>query len=67
MSPDEVPCRTCMAQAGEKCTTKPRNVEAQWLRVLNYFHDTRWRDFNRVRNERAAMNDWNQKYRSPQP
>ena len=60
-SPIEVACRTCMAPVNEKCTTRPK-VVMQWVRVLNRFHDTRWRDFNRVRNERAAMNDWNQKY-----
>jgi len=60
-SPIEVACRRCMAPVGKKCTTVPK-VAAQWVRVLKCFHDTRWRDFNRARAERAAMNDWNQRY-----
>ena len=60
-SPVEVSCRSCKAAVGERCTTKLK-AGGKWLRVLKYFHSTRWRDFERARNERAAMNDWNKKY-----
>lgn len=60
-SPINVPCRTCFAKHGEKCTTKPQ-LGGHWVRELSYFHTVRWRDFNRARNEVAAMNDWNQRY-----
>jgi hypothetical protein len=60
-SPIEIVCRYCEAPVGEKCTTKPTS-DAQWVRVLSYFHGPRWRDFNRIRGERAALDDWNNKY-----
>ncbi len=60
-SPLEIACRYCEAQAGAKCTTRQTH-DVQRLRVLPYFHGPRWRDFNRIRGERAALDDWNNKY-----
>ena len=33
-----------------------------WIRLVNYFHDMRWRDFNRVRNDWAKLDDWQKRY-----
>lgn len=60
-SPIDVLCRHCEAPTGEKCTTVPL-ATSNFVRVLGYFHATRWRDFNHARAERAAMVDWNKKY-----
>lgn len=63
-SPDELACRTCGATAGSPCTTKPK-AAAQWVKVLTWFHSTRWRDFNTARNEQAILNGWNEQYGKP--
>ena len=60
-SPKDVACRHCEAPVGASCTTVPQDA-SQYVMVLTYCHSVRWRDFNRARNERAAMADWNSKY-----
>lgn len=73
-SPLDIFCRGCAAPPGHKCGVVPNRsllrrrirdgdpVEEYWIRELNYFHDMRWRDFNRVRGEWAALDDWNKRY-----
>ena len=60
-SPKDVLCRHCEARVGEACTTKSQ-AASRYVMVLAYFHRVRRRDFNRRRNERAAMADWNSRY-----
>lgn len=59
--PIEIACRYCGAPAGEKCTSKPK-ATSQYVQVLNYSHRPRWSDFNRMRSEIAALDDWNNRY-----
>jgi hypothetical protein len=54
-------CRTCSAPAGEPCTTVAKPT-SEYVRVLHYFHRTRWHDYYQAHAERAALDDWNQKY-----
>jgi hypothetical protein len=73
-SPLDIFCRGCAAPPGQKCGVMPNRsllrrrlragdpVETYWIRVLSYFHDMRWRDFNKVSNEWAALDDWEKRY-----
>lgn len=72
-SPLDLPCRGCAAEPGQKCGVVPNrsllrrrlragDPEPYWIRVLPYFHDMRWRDFNKVRNEYAKLNDWQKRF-----
>jgi hypothetical protein len=73
-SPLDLFCRGCAAEPGRKCGTVPNRsllrrriragepVESFWSRELPYFHDMRWRDFNKVRGEYARLQDWNARY-----
>jgi hypothetical protein len=73
-SPIEIHCRGCDAKPGEKCGVVPNKsllrrrlragdpVHAYYTKLLRYFHDMRWRDFNRVRNDFAKLDDWNKRY-----
>jgi hypothetical protein len=73
-TPMDVFCRGCSAKPGHKCGVVPNRsllrrrirdgnpVQSYWIRLLPYFHDMRWRDFNRVRNEYAKLDDWQKRY-----
>ena len=73
-SPLDLFCRGCAAEPGQKCGVVPNRsllrrriragdpVTTCWIRQLSYFHDMRWRDFNRVRNEWAKLDDWQRRY-----
>ena len=73
-SPLDLFCRGCGAAAGEKCAVVPNRtllrrriragepVERFWVREVSSFHVMRWRDFNRVRNEYAKLDDWQKQY-----
>lgn len=62
-SPLDIECPTCGSPLGEQCTNKP-HVAAQWVRVLDHSHDSRWRAFNKTRNEFIKLQEWEAIYGS---
>ena len=73
-SPLDLGCRGCAARGGERCrvvlhrtmlAARIRRGEPAVAVVLHearYFHLQRWRDFNRVRNDYAKLDDWQKLY-----
>jgi hypothetical protein len=60
-TPIDRPCRYCGAEIGGPCTTVLK-AGGEYVRVLHYFHQTRWNDYYKWHSERAAMDDWNKRY-----
>jgi hypothetical protein len=73
-SPIDIFCRGCAADPGEKCGVVPdrsllrRRIRAGdpvthfYVRLIPYFHQMRWRDFNRVRSDYARLDAWQKRH-----